>query len=157
MNIYLRSERLMQSIAHNKAVIRRVYEEGFSNDNVDIMDETFAESYICRFPDLAPVVGLAACKVAIGGFLRAFPAKYKIEHMVAEGDRVAARWSAVGVHAGEFHDLANPDIVYPATNRPVRFSATDIYRFEDGLIAEEWNSLEEHSLLVQIGALVPRA
>jgi predicted ester cyclase len=144
----------MSSIAHNKAVIRRVYEEGFSNDNIDIMEETFAANYICRFPDLEPIVGLVACKLAIGGFLRAFPAKYKIEHLVAEGDRVAARWSAVGVHAGPFRDLADPSIVHPPTQRPVRFSATDIYRFEDGLIAEEWNSLEEYALLFQMGALV---
>lgn len=55
------------------------------------MDEAFAPSYTCRFPGLPPIVGLPACKLAIGGFLQAFPDRYTIEHMVGEGDRVVAR------------------------------------------------------------------
>jgi predicted ester cyclase len=145
----------MSDVEKNKALIRRVYEEGFSNHDVDIMDETFSPHYICRFPGLEPIVGLPAAKDAIGHFVQAFPARYRIEHLVGEGDRVAARWSAEGVHAGEFRDMADPSKVYAPTNRPVRFSATDIYRFEDGKIAEEWNSLEEYGLLAQIGALKP--
>lgn len=105
-------------------------------------------------PDLEPLVGLAACKIAIGDFLRAFPARYKIEHLVGEGDRVVARWSAVGVHAGDFTDMIDKTRIHGATHRPVRFSATDIYRLEGGKIAEEWNSLDEFGLLLQIGALV---
>jgi predicted ester cyclase len=144
----------MEDIARNKALITRVYEEGFTHGDIDIMDEAFAPHYTCHFPDLEPIVGLAACKIAIGGFLIAFPSRYRIEHLVGEGDRVVARWSAVGIHAGPFTDLTDPTRVYPATRRPVRFSATDIYRFEGGKIAEEWNSIEEYGLLLQIGALV---
>lgn len=44
--------------------------------------------------------------------------------------------------------------MYPPTNRPVTFSATDIYRFENGMIVEEWNSLDEYGLLRKIGALI---
>lgn len=144
----------MEDVEANKALIKRVYEVGFSNGDVHIMDEAFAENYVCRFPDLEPIVGLAACKLAIGAFLRAFPARYRIEHLVGEGDRVVARWSAVGVHGGEFRDMIDTARVYPPTHRPMRFSATDIYRFEGGKIAEEWNSIDEYGLLFQIGALV---
>lgn len=144
----------MADVEANKALIKRVYEVGFSNDNIDIMDEAFTEGYICRFPELEPIVGLAAAKQAIGAFLHAFPAKYTVEHLVGEGDRVVCRWRAVGTHAGEFRDLTAPSRVYPPTNRPVIFSATDIYRYENGKIAEEWNSIDEWGLLFQIGALV---
>ncbi|WP_191085250.1 ester cyclase [Roseococcus microcysteis] len=144
----------MEDVAKNKALIRWVYEEGFSNNDLGVMDVAFGESYICRFPALEPIVGLEACKRAIGAFLRAFPATYRIEHLVGEGDRVVARWNAQGVHAGDFQDMLDPGRIYPATHLPVRFSATDIYRFEGGKIVEEWNSLEEFGLLAQIGGLV---
>jgi hypothetical protein len=97
----------MENIEANKALIKRVYAQGFSDNNVDIMDEAFGPSYTCRFPGLPPIVGLPACKLAIGSFLRAFPASYTVEQMVGEGDRVVARWSAVGVHAGPFTDMAD--------------------------------------------------
>jgi predicted ester cyclase len=144
----------MADVEANKALIKKVYEEGFSNDNVHIMDEAFTEGYICRFPELEPIVGLPAAKKAIGAFLHAFPSKYRVEHLVGEGDRVVCRWRAEGIHAGEFRDMTDSSRVYPPTNRSVVFSATDIYRFEDGKIAEEWNSLEEWGLLFQIGAVV---
>jgi len=138
----------------NMELIRKVNEVGFSAGDIDIMDEAFAPNYVCRFPGLPPIEGFDACKAAIGHFLTAFPAKYRVEHLLGEGDRVVCRWAAEGVHAGPFTDLADPSRVYPPTNRPVRFSATDIYRFENGKVAEEWNSIDEYRLLFQIGALV---
>jgi predicted ester cyclase len=144
----------MHTTQANMALIRKVYEVGFSADDINIMDEAFADDYVCRFPGLPPIIGFAACKAAIGGFLTAFPARYTVEHLLGEGDRVVCRWSAVGTHAGPFADLTDPSRIYPATHRPVQFSATDIYRFENGKVAEEWNSIDEHGLLFQIGALV---
>ncbi|WP_206931239.1 ester cyclase [Roseococcus thiosulfatophilus] len=144
----------MDDTRRNMELIRKVYEVGFSAGDVDIMDEAFAPNYVCRFPGLPPIIGFAACKAAIGAFLTAFPARYTVEHLLGEGDRVVCRWSAVGTHAGPFTDLTDPGRVYPPTGRPVTFSATDIYRFENGKVAEEWNSIEEYGLLFQIGALV---
>lgn len=144
----------MQETQRNMALIRKVYEVGFTAGNIDIMDEAFAPNYVCHFPGLPPIIGFAACKVAIGGFLTAFPARYTVEHVLGEGDRVVCRWSAVGTHEGPFTDLTDPGRVHPPTGRPVTFSATDIYRFENGKVAEEWNSIEEYGLLFQIGALV---
>lgn len=144
----------MQETQRNMALIRKVYEVGFTAGDIDIMDEVFAENYVCRFPGLPPIIGFAACKAAIGAFLTAFPARYTVEHLLGEGDRVVCRWSAVGSHEGPFTDLTDPSRTYAATHRPVTFSATDIYRFENGKVAEEWNSIDECGLLFQIGALV---
>ena len=48
--------------------------------------------------------------------------------------------------------LRRPALV-PPTGKPVTFGATDIYRLVDGKVAEEWNTIEQLDLLVQIGAL----
>jgi predicted ester cyclase len=71
---------------------------------------------------------------------------------IAEGDRVVARWSAKGTHLGPFQGIPAEHMV-PPTGKPVSFGATDIYRMVDGKVAEEWNTIEQLDLMVQIGAL----
>lgn len=139
----------------HKAAIRLVYDVEFSRNNIDIIDEVFDERYVVRFPGISPIEGRAAAKEAIGHFLEAFPAKYHVEDIIAEGDKVAARWVARGTHQGDFHGIPDIGHVYKATGKPVTFGATDIYRFVDGKVVEEWNTIEQWDLLVQIGAMSP--
>lgn len=65
---------------------------------------------------------------------------------------MVARWSARGTHLGEFQGIP-PELKVAATGKPVAYGATDIYRMVDGKVAEEWNTIEQLDLLVQIGAL----
>ena len=89
----------------------------------------------------------------LASFLAAFPdAVYKIEDLIAEGDRVVARWTAKGTHTGPFQGIPAEHMVLP-TGRAVSFGATDIYRMVDGKVAEEWNTIEQLDLMVQLGAL----
>jgi len=55
----------------------------------------------------------------------------RIDDLVAEGDRVAARLTFRGTHQGEFLGV-------PATGRTVEYVSHEFYRFADGLVAEEW-------------------
>jgi predicted ester cyclase len=143
----------MASIEENKETVRKTYEEGMNGGDIDYLDQVFTQDYVAHFPGKPPVVGLSEAKKAIGPFLAAFPdAVYKIEDMIAEGDRVVARWTARGTHLGEFQGIP-PEVTVPPTGRPVAFAATDIYRMVDGKVAEEWNTIEQLDLLVQIGAL----
>lgn len=143
----------MASLAENKEAVRRAYEEGMNRGDIDFLDQVFTPDYTAHFPGKAPIVGLVEAKKAIGAFLAAFPdAVYKIEDMIAEGDRVVARWSARGTHTGLFQGIP-AEVQVPPTGRPVVFGATDIYRMVDGKVAEEWNTIEQLDLLVQIGAL----
>ncbi len=70
-----------------------------------------------------------------------------IEDVVAEGDRVAARWTATGTHSGEFAGL-------PATGRAVRWGGIDIYRLVGGKVAEWWRNDDFIWLLKQLGKLL---
>ena len=77
----------------------------------------------------------------------AFPdAKVSIEEILAEGDKVVARVETTATHAGEFFGT-------PATGRTVRIQEIDIFRVENGLIAEAWSSPDIYGLLSQIGVL----
>jgi steroid delta-isomerase-like uncharacterized protein len=69
-----------------------------------------------------------------------------IEDLVAEGDRVAFRWSATGTHTAAYMGV-------PPTNKVVSVSGITISRFEGHLVAEEWASWNRTSILHALGII----
>jgi len=69
-----------------------------------------------------------------------------IEDQLAEGDKVATRFTVRGVHEGEFMGAA-------PTGREVAFSGLTVSVCKDGRIVEEWEETDLVGLLAQIGAL----
>ncbi|MEU4996484.1 ester cyclase [Streptomyces sp. NPDC021622] len=67
-----------------------------------------------------------------------------VQDQVAEGDRVAARIIYSGTHQGEFLGI-------PATGKPVTFQSIDIWRVQDGLLAEHWDQLDMGDIFRQLG------
>ena len=72
--------------------------------------------------------------------------RFTIEEMVAEGDRVMVRWSSCGTHQGEFHGL-------PPTGKQVTNSGINIFRIENGRIAEVWDIFDRLWVWQQLGVL----
>ena len=52
-----------------------------------------------------------------------------IEDIIAEGDKVVARWRSRATHQGEYMGT-------PASGKEVQFTGISIYRREEGKIAE---------------------
>ena len=74
----------------------------------------------------------------------AFPdLEARIDDVVAADDRLAARLSFRGTHAGEFQGIA-------ATGRRIAYISHEFYRVADGLIAEEWICSDMASLSRQL-------
>lgn len=69
-----------------------------------------------------------------------------VEDQLAEGDKVATRFTVRGTHEGAFMG-ASP------TGREVSFSGLTISVCKDGRIVEEWEEGDIIGLLAQIGAL----
>lgn len=91
--------------------------------------------------------GAKAWKENVAVILTAFPdLDFRIEDVIAQGDRVAVRMTFTGTHTGEFMG-ASP------TGRQIEYASYEIYRFENGRIAEEWINSDILSLLQQVGAL----
>jgi steroid delta-isomerase-like uncharacterized protein len=77
----------------------------------------------------------------------AFPdAKVSIEELLAEGDKVVVRLHSTATHQGEFFGA-------PPTGNAVEVNEIDIFRVENGLIAEAWAAPDIYGLLSQIGVL----
>lgn len=69
-----------------------------------------------------------------------------VEDLIAEGDRVVARVASKATHGGDFMGT-------PPTHRQINVEEIDIFRIENGRIAEIWPMPDIATVLVQIGAL----
>lgn len=83
---------------------------------------------------------------ARAALLSAFPdLKVKVEDTIAEGDRVAVRWSARGTHRGG-------DLGFAASGQGADFRGISWIRFSDGKIVEGWDSWNLGRLLEDLRA-----
>ena len=113
----------------NKALVRRVIEEGLNKHNLALLDELYADCVWYR-PATGELKG-EALKQFVASMLAAFPdIRFTIEDQVAEGDKVVTRWTFTGTHQGEFMGLA-------PTGKQVTTSGIDICRIVEGKIVEE--------------------
>jgi predicted ester cyclase len=142
------------TVEDNKAVVRRAYVDGMNERDMDVIRATFAPDYVNYFPaGQGMIQGLDNFVLALSEFLGAFSdLTFTVEDILGEGERVALRWSASGVHTGEYRGIP-PTVVIAPTGRDISFSATDIYRVVGGRIVEEWNSLDGYDIMRQMGVL----
>ena len=128
----------------NKALIRRYVEECIGKNDMSLMDELLAVDYVMH----EPVGGdrdLEAYKKGQPAVLAGFPdGHWTIEDMVAEGDKVAWRFTFRGTHTGEFVGI-------PATGKQIHMTGMVISRIADGKVAEEWELYDAHGLFRELG------
>jgi len=82
-----------------------------------------------------PVDGLAGYIDGVKAVCTAFPDyRWELQHVVVEGDTIAARLTGQGTHTGSFGGIA-------ATGRRISTQELVIYRFADGKIVQCWGDL----------------
>lgn len=130
----------------NQAVVRE-FTRVFKNEhNVDGIDHLFDPSFRHHFR--APVAaGLEGFK-QIGRMMNgAFPDVVVTEEdLIAGGDKVVERSSAVATHKGSL-------MGEKPTNRCIHWTEIHIYRVQEGKITEHWVEMAMMELLQQIGVL----
>ena len=72
--------------------------------------------------------------------------RFVVEDQVAEGEKVATRWTATARHTGEFAGI-------PATGKRYSLKAINIHRVVDGQIQEGWLEWDALGWMQQIGAI----
>lgn len=92
------------------------------------------------------MVGPAGYLAVIAMMRAGFPdIQWTLEAMVAEADKVAARFTMRGTHRGAFFGVA-------PTGRAIAVQAMNLYRISGGQIIEEYGQPDMLGLLQQIGA-----
>jgi steroid delta-isomerase-like uncharacterized protein len=126
---------MIMSSEQNKATLRRVFQEAFNGNKLEVIDETYDEDYEFDAPALAGqavTTGREAFKHRVEAFAAAFgDIFYTVEDMIAEGDLVATKFTFGGLHHGNFAG-------YPPTNRNVAITGVHFARFVDGRIKKTW-------------------
>ncbi len=135
------------SAEENKTVIRRLVEEVYNDNNLDVLYELVAQ-------DMANHSAIPEHQHGIEGFkhvnrwVRAgfSDAHYEIEDMIAEGDMVACRITVSGTHDGDFQGT-------PPTGK--RFSVDHVHwhRLADGKLVERWAVRDDLGAAQQLGML----
>jgi predicted ester cyclase len=137
---------MTDTLAANKALVRRLYEEGFNKGDLDLVDELVAPDVVTHHPIIldAPT-GPDSIRGGIEMIRRAFPDFHvEVRDLVAEGDRVAAFLHMSGTNEGEYRRGA-------ATKRSGSMRAFFIWRVADGRLAESWGVGDRLGLLQELG------
>ena len=139
----------MQQEERNKQVIREftcIFKNEHNVDRVvNLFDKNFTHHF--RVPLPSGFEGLRQIGIMMNG---AFPDVVVTEEdLIAGGDTVVERSSAVATHQGTFMG-AKP------TNKKIHWTEIHIYRLHDGKIAEHWVEMAMLELMQQTGA-IPQA
>ena len=113
----------------NTALVYRYQHEIFEQGNMAAADEILAPNFVWHNPtDQSFAVGPEAVKQQATA-LRAFYSRgvtLTDDDVIADGDRVAVRWTMVATAPGEARDV------------PVTVTGMAIFRVADGQLAEMW-------------------
>lgn len=128
----------------NKALVRAAF--GGLEEVMASHDRLYDPGWAGHFPGMPPL-DLDGHRQYSETMNAAFPDLDRTIHdLVAEGDRVVARWSATGTQTGEFMGI-------PPSGTVAESSGITIFRIADGRIAEEWSESDMLGLMQQLGAL----
>jgi steroid delta-isomerase-like uncharacterized protein len=131
----------------NKAALRRLLDEAFTNGNVAVLDELLADNFVDHSPPPNVSPDKAGVKEIVKMFRSGLPdLKVTVEDMVAEGDKVAVRITSRGTHKGELMGI-------PATGRTVAVNEQHFVRFANGKIVEHWGVEDNLGMMQQLGVV----
>ena len=134
------------SAEENKALVRRFVEEFWNEGTAAAADELMAIDAAIHMPT-GEVVNLDGLKSFAGTFRGAFPDWHStFEELIAEGDRVAERWTGRGTHRGELQGI-------PPTGKRVEVPGSVFYRIVGGKIVEFRGQLDMMSLMQQLDVI----
>ena len=130
----------------NGRVMQRAFDEVMKCGNVDAIDQLFASDFTGHDTS-GGTFGREEFREGVLAMLSAFSDRQvEIADQVVNGDKVATRWTAIGVHSGEFNGI-------PATGRHVSMMGICIGRIGGGKIVESWEVTDDAGLLRQLGVL----
>jgi steroid delta-isomerase-like uncharacterized protein len=138
----------MNGIEENKRLARRIYEEVLNQRRLDLLDELVKPGYVEHDPLPGQREGIEGVRDRYTMLIDGLDPHFTIEDMIAEGDKVVVRWTNSGTNVGDF-------LGAPATNRSFSTPGIDIYRIEEGKLAEHWHVVDVYVQMVQLGQLPP--
>jgi predicted SnoaL-like aldol condensation-catalyzing enzyme len=130
----------------NKEIVQSFYNAVFIRHDLSGLDGCMRDDYIQHNPDVPQ--GKAGFKQFFEETFRGIPDfKYTLKKIVAESDIVMAYSATTGTHKG------GEWLGKPATGNKLNFDVVDIFRVQDGKIAEHWDVADTFNLFKQLGII----
>lgn len=144
-----RTQRAKEAEMSTSAIAHRFFDEVWSQGKLDLVDELFAPGYVGHpsGPD-ETVRGPEGVKEYVGRLRAGVPdLDVTVEDQVADGDKIATRWTARGTHDGELMGI-------DPTGRTATVTGITIQRIgEGGQIVEGWTNWDMLGMLQQLGVV----
>ncbi len=136
------------SVEANKVIVRRTFEEIFNQGHLALADAWVAATFVNHAAPADMLPGPESLKGHVVLLRTAFPdLHFRIEDLIADKERIAARVTFSGTHRGVFRGFL-------PTDRPFVQSQMHMVRFVEGKIVEHWAVKDDLSLMQQLG-IVP--
>jgi predicted ester cyclase len=135
-------------LEENRAVAQRLF-DAINNASLDELPQVVAGEVV----DHNAVIfmqpeGPGGVEEGIRMLLQAFPDLHlTTQELLAEGDKVVARFTMSGTNAGDYRGLPAP------TQQYFESEAIAILRIADGRVAELWGTADRLGMLSQLGIL----
>jgi len=130
--------------AANKRLVRRFYKEVYGDWNMALVEEVVSPRFRSHdWPEESPA-GPQGFAVFYSAIRAALPdARYEVDDLVSEADKVVVRWRLLGTHLGDFRGIA-------PTGRSIVLDGIAIYRVNGGKLMERWVVTDLYGLLEKI-------
>ena len=131
----------------NKAIVRRYYDEIMNAGKWDVVDELLAPD----FQGFRESPGDERNRDQIKEIVTYLSSsssdcRWIVEDLLAEGDKVIARWVWEGIHTGDYLGV-------PGTGKHFRMAGTDIWQLRDGKLVGHWWAGDVYGFMQQVGAI----
>lgn len=131
----------------NKDLLNTYTADFWNKHNLAAFDKYFTPDFVIHFAD--GDMNAEQYKGLCQAYFAAFPdLTITTNDLLAEGDKVVKVWTANCTHKGAFMGI-------PATNKSVVVKGIEVFRIENGKIAELWASMDNLGMLQQMGVIPP--
>ena len=143
---YEKEVTIMNNPKKNKELVKAFCNTVFVNHDLSTLDQLMRDDYIQHNPDVPQ--GKAGFRQFFEETFKAMPDfKYTLKQIVADEDLVWIYCTTSGTHTG------GEWLGVPPTGNRLNFDVVDMFRIQDGLIAEHWDVADTYSLFSQLGKI----
>jgi predicted ester cyclase len=132
-------------VARNKKIAYLEIEKIWNEGDLSVADQVYAPGQVLHFRGKDYPFGPEEATKNVAAWRKAFADfKFKIEDIVAEGDKLAVRYTFTGTQQGVFWGVA-------PTGKKINVTQITIIRFADGKMIEAWEDYDEYGMRLQLG------
>jgi steroid delta-isomerase-like uncharacterized protein len=127
-------------------LIRRIFDGVYLDGNVALVDELFTDDFTDHDVPAGYKSDKEGQRQLTQQVLEGFSDR-KLEFddlMETTDERIVHNWAMIGTHSGEFLGI-------PASGQQVRVHGVDVYRCENGKVAEHWGAFDMSDFIEKTG------